>query len=264
MSPVLRKINIVILSIVLITMAGSSLVAQSTIDVEQLTDKIKSAQKVEELYSIKYNLDKYSRRTDLSIEDQRKLNRTYVMLSAAFKARSHFRNAADVYYDYLKLNESYLKNYNNFSRDSIIASHQKIKNAEASRINELDNEINQLNKTRDAVAGLKSKYYSAGTIATIGILVLFLIIFITRNRAIRLTQNKLIANREKVLSVYKQVLDAKILKGSISYSRQAALDNIELIDKLIAGLNDSDGKKRASKEIQALLKAKEIFTGLSS
>lgn len=245
-------------------LSSLSAVAQNSMDLDQVTEKIKAAQKVEELYPIKYNIDRYSNRADLSIEEQRKLNRTYIMLSAAFKSKSHFKNAADVYKDYLRLNEKYLKNYNDFCRDSILASHQQIKNSEVSRINELDVEIAQLNKTRDAVSGLKSKYYSAGGFATLAIIVLFLIIFITRNRAIRSTQINLTANHDKLLSTNTEVLNIKMKKGSLAFCRLISRDNIELIEKLIATSDESADKKSISKEVQSLSKAKVAFSEISS
>lgn len=249
--------------LVLIILSGNSF-AQTSVEIDQLMEKLKSAQNVEELYTLKYNIDKYTRRTDLSIEEQKKLNRAYVMLSSAFKSKNHFKNAADVYKDYLDLNKKYLINYNTYIKDSILASQQKIKSAETSKINELNAEINSLNTTRLAVEGLKSKYYSTGTIATIAILVVFLLIFITRNRAIRLTQNQLNANREKLLAMNKSVLDAKLLKGSLAFAKFSVQENSDLLEKLIAEVSLTEDKKTFSKEIQALQKAKDAYTGFLS
>ena len=248
---------------VLVLLSGNAF-AQTSVEIDQLMEKLKSAQNVEELYTLKYNIDKYTQRTDLSIEEQKKLNRSYVMLSSAFKSKNHFRNAADVYKDYLELNKKYLINYNTFIKDSILASQQNIKSAETSKINELNAEINSLNGTRLAVEGLKSKYYSTGIIATIAIIVVFLLIFITRNRVIRLTQNQLNANREKLLIMNKSVLDAKLLKGSVAFAKFAVQENGNILEKIIAEINLTEDKKTFSKEIQALQKAKDTYAGSSA
>lgn len=240
-------------------MFSGNVLAQTAVEIDQLMEKLKSAQNVEELYTLKYNIDKYTRRTDLSIEEQKKLNRAYVMLSSAFKAKNHFRNAADVYKDYLELNKKYLINYNAYIKDSILASQQKIQSAEVSKISQLNAEINSLNATRLAVDGLKSKYYSTGTIAAIAVIVVFLLIFITRNRAIRITQNQLNSNREQLLGMNKSVLDAKLLKGSLAFAKFSIRENSELLEKLIEELNLSEDKKTFTKEIQALQKAKEVY-----
>ncbi len=255
----IKNVKLVI-AILILTILSGKIFAQTSVEIDQLMEKLKSAQNVEELYTLKYNIDKYTRRTDLAIDEQKKLNRAYVMLSSAFKAKNHFKNAADVYKDYLDLNKKYLINYNTFIKDSILASQQKIKSIETSKINTLNAEIQSLNATRLAVEGLKTKYYSTGTIAAIAIIVVFLLIFITRNRAIRLTQNQLNANREKLLPLNTGVLDAKFLKGSVAFAKFSTQENSELLEKLIADFSSSDDKKTFSKEIQALQKAKDVYT----
>jgi hypothetical protein len=186
------------------------------------------------------------------------------MLSAAFKSKSHFKNAADVYKDYLTHQEKYLNNLSVFIQDSIKASQNKLNQQEIAKLNSLEAEIQQLNNTRDAVAGLKSKYYSFGTIAAIAIVVIFLIIFITRNRAIRLTTNQLKLNQSKLLETNPDVLKAKMLKGSVKYGERMLLENIESIESILTGLSAAEEKKTLTKITASLEKAKAIFAKIKS
>lgn len=237
------------------------LFSQDTSEINQFNDKIKSAQNVDELYSIRYNIDKYVKRNNLTIEDQRKLNRSFIMLSAAFKSKNHFKNAADVYKDYLSNQETYLNNYNVYLQDSIKAAHKKISEKELAQIAQLDSEIIQLKKTREDVAGLKSKYYSLGSMAAIAIVVLFLIIFITRNRAIRLTTNQLNTNRSKLLEMNNVLLESKMRRGSNKFGSHVISENTEILEKMLETLSNPIEKKSHSKEYQALQKTITIYNG---
>jgi hypothetical protein len=166
-------------------------------EVAYLTERINSIEKVDQLYSIRYAVGKYANRKDLTLRQQELLMRAMILLSEEFKIRSHYRNAADVYKEYLDYNNSYLESYNAYARDSLLAVHKKIVSEENATISELDAEIASLTKTREAVSGLKAKYYSFGSFGAIAIIVLTVIIFISRNKAIKNAEAQIIIKQLK-------------------------------------------------------------------
>ena len=222
-------------------------------------EQIKSAPNVERLYSIRANLGKFAANKELSVPDQQLLATAYRTLAQSFKSSNHFRNAADVYKSYLEINEKYLKNQNNYLVDSLKIAFQQTTAKEQQQISELDATISDLTKTKDAVGGLKQKYYSIGTIAAIGIVVLFLVIFISRNRAIRLTRKSLETNQSRMKALNGAVSEASMLSGSIAFSDALIIQQKEILEQLRANFKDDPDKKMFEKDIHALEKIQKLL-----
>jgi hypothetical protein len=235
-------------------LSSSIVVAQDAID--NLVRRIQEAEKVEQLYSVRFGLDAYAKKPGLSLAEQKKLVSAYDRLAESFRLYNHYRNAAEVYRNYLSLNEVYLENYNKFLQDSLKAAHMQLEEADVKKISVLDAEIAQLKKTRDAVTGLKQKYYYFGTIGTVALIIIFLFIFITRNRAIRLTTNKLNDNRNKMQQLQKEFIQSQLMTGTYNYSKTSAADNLAVLDMIISQMENEPGSY-TSQEKEALLKTRE-------
>jgi hypothetical protein len=201
-------------------------------DIEGYVKKIRAAQKADHLYSSRYGLDKIFKQPDLSVEEQRELLKAYQILTDAFKAWSHYRNAADVYFDYLKLQEKYQNDYLIFLRDSLQRQNQAIETSENQRIKRLDSELETLRKEQGIVAGMKQKYYTFGGIALAVILVLFLFLFSSRNKAIRSSRAQLDENRKKILELYLKAAETSMLKGNIAFIRSLGSFGAEQIEAI--------------------------------
>ena len=229
-----------------------------------IIEQIKTAPNVERLYSIRANLGKVAANKELSVPDQQLLATAYRTLAQSFKSSNHFRNAADVYKSYLDINEQYLKNQNTYLVDSLKIAFQQTSTKEQQQISGLDETIGDLTRTKEAVGGLKQKYYSIGTIATIGIVVLFLAIFISRNRAIRLTRKSLVENQTRMTALNSAVSEATMVSGSIAFSDALIDQQKEIVEQLRANLKEDPDKKMFDKDLQALEKIQKLLANAKS
>lgn len=225
-----------------------------------IIEQIKNAPNVERLYSIRANLGKVAANKELSVQDQQLLAAAYRTLAQSFKSSNHFRNAADVYKNYLDINEQYLKNQNAYLVDSLKLAFQQTTTKEQQQISELDGTIRELTQTKEAVGGLKQKYYSIGTIAAIGIVVLFLVIFISRNRAIRLTRKGLSENQNRMIALNSAVSEATMVTGSIAFSEALVAQQQEIVEQLKSNLKEDPDKKMFEKDLQALEKIQKLLS----
>ena len=232
--------------------------------IERLSERINSVEKVEELYSVRFAVAKYAARKDLSLQQQAALDKVMIQLSDAFKNYNHYRNAADVFRERLDFNNSYLTRYNAFAKDSLISLHKSITASETDRIASLDTEIKNLNASREAVSGLKQRYYTLGGLAAAGTLVLFVLITLAKNRSIKIAEEQIEANRQKLLSNIKQVTSAGMITGSIGFCRDAANSSAEAISKILESTNSKEDKKLFQNEMTALQKALAGFNKLQS
>ena len=256
----MKKFRNSILLLVLFLITTPKLFGQQTLEsLIAITEQIKNAPNVERLYSIRANLGKVASNKELSVQDQQLLANAYRTLAQSFKSSNHFRNAADVYKTYLDINEKYLKNLNNYLVDSLNIAFRQTTTKEQRQISDLDATIAELTQTKLAVGGLKQKYYSIGTIAAIAIIVLFLIIFISRNRAIRLTRKSLDENKSRMKSLNSAVSEASMLSGSIAFSNALAMQQQEIIEQLRVNFKDDPDKKIFEKDILALEKIQKLL-----
>jgi len=233
-------------------------------EVADLSVRINGVEKVEQLYSIRYAVGKYAARTDLTLRQQQLLMNSMRLLSDEFKMRSHFKNAADVYKEYLDYNNNYLVSYNAFATDSLKAVHKNISEKETSEISSLGAEITSLTDKRAAVSGLKAKYYSAGTIGAIAVVVLTLIIGLSRIRAIKQAETSIESNREKLVQMNRTATDAGMKEGIVAFCKKTAADNSQLINTIIESVDQQEEKKIFQKEIVALRNAEKHFNGIAS
>ncbi len=224
-------------------------------EVADLSVRINSVEKVDQLYSIRYAVGKYAARTDLTLRQQQLLMNSMKLLSDEFKIRNHFRDAADVYKDYLDYNNNYLIAYNTYAKDSLLEVHKKIEESELASISTLDTEIKGLTDTRAAVSGLRKKYYSFGGFGAVGVIVLTLVISLSRNRAIQHAQTQINANRESLKSLNKTTTNAGMTEGTISFCKEKAVANVEILNSIIDTVNQQEDKNLFQKEINALKQA---------
>ena len=145
------------------------------------------------------------------------------------------------------------------SLNSLKIAFQQTTTKEQQQISGLDETIGDLTKTKEAVGGLKQKYYSVGTIATIGIVVLFLAIFISRNRAIRLTRKSLSENQTRMTALNSAVSEATMVSGSIAFSDSLIDQQKEIVEQLRANLKEDPDKKMFDKDLQALEKIQKLL-----
>ncbi len=230
-------------------------------EVADLSLRISGVEKVEQLYSIRYAVGRYASRTDLTLRQQQLLMKSMRELSDEFKMRSHFRNAADVYKEYLDYNNNYLVSYNQFAKDSLNAVHRNIVEKETATISSLDAEITDLTNRRAAVSGLKNKYYSFGGFGAIAVVVLTITIAFSRNRAINQAASQINSNREQLKVLNKKVTNAGIKEGSITFSRETATGNMQIINSVIESVVLPEEKKAFQKEINSL---QQVITKLNN
>jgi len=232
---------------------------QSGSDIGAQIEKIKNAEKVEQLYSVRYNLDKLSANNNLSIQDMRRVLEAHVLLANEFKSRNHFRNAADVYLDYLKIVDVYHDKYSKFLVDSV----QKANKAETSefknKISGLDSEISSLTTRNEKVSGLRSKYFTLGGIATAIILLIFGVIFMSRNKSIKETNQKIDASNHSIREHFKDVVHARMLAGAVHYAKNVMSDNAVIIDELLQNKTTLFDQKQDAAAVKELNEAKTSF-----
>lgn len=225
---------------------------QLTAELNRQMELIQNASNVEKLYSVRANLGKYASRENLSIADQKLLGQALRSLAQGFKSGNHFRNAADVYKTYLAVNEKYLRNYHAFLIDSLKKANDRLAVEESGKIASLDASIAELNQTKEAVGGLKQKYYSIGGFAALAIVLVFAIIFLSKNRSISKTQSDLNANQLRLTALHKELIGARMKTGAIRFSEDFSVQLQETTSKLIAALEQDADKKLFSKDLEAL------------
>ena|SRR5688572_3971118 len=253
--------SVAIIFFVLFPLISTSQVTDE--EIQRIGDRINEVEKVEQLYSIRYTVGKYASRSDLTLKQQAMLANSMQLLSDEFKMRSHFKNAADVYKEYLDFNANYLTRYNAFAKDSLIAAQNKIASAESDSIMALDAEILSLNNRREAVSGLKAKYYTFGSIGSIGLIVVTIIIGLSKIRSIKQAGEHIASNQDKLHKFNPQSAEAGMLIGSIEFCKTTAASNVAVITGIIDSIKQSNESKQYQKEIQALQLARDEFEGIS-
>lgn len=247
------KIAFLLTFITLVVFSKNTTVAQVTDqEVAYLIERINGVEKIDQLYSIRYAVGKYAARPDLTLRQQEILMKAMNLLTDEFKFRSHFRNAVDVYQEYLDYNNKYLINYNAFAKDSLVAFHKNISQTELSEISALDEEISKLTNTRAAVSGLKAKYYSFGGFGAAAVIVLTLIICLSRNRAINQAESQINNNRERLKSLIQPAADAGMTAGTIAFTKDTLSANLQSLNTIIESVNQQSDKKIFQKEITAM------------
>lgn len=231
---------------------------QLTAELNRQMELIQTAPNVEKLYSVRANLGKYASRNDLSIADQKLLGQALRSLAQGFKSGNHFRNAADVYKTYLAVNEKYLRNYHVFLIDSLKKANDRMALEETNKIASLDASIAELSQTKEAVGGLKQKYYSIGGFAALAIILVFAVIFLSRNRAISKAQSDLKANQSRLTSLHKELVDARMKTGAIRFGEDFSVQLQDTTSKLIAALEADPDKNLFSKDLEALRNIQKI------
>lgn len=230
-----------------------ALIAQVTdSEISAITERINSVEKTEQLHSIKYVIGRYASRTDLSLNQQKELINAMKLLAESFSERSHYRNAADVYKEFLDYKNQYLYRYNAYVKDSLVAVHKKIEQEETATISSLDTEITGLTKTRSAVSGLKNKYYSIGGFGAAGVILLTIIIALSRNRAIAEAEKHISANREKLISLNRKTAQSRMSEGTVAFCRDVAVRNSQVITSLVDAVSLQEGNKVFQKELTVL------------
>ena len=231
---------------------------QLTAELNRQMELIQTAPNVEKLYSVRANLGRYASREDLSIADQKLLGQALRSLAQGFKSGNHFRNAADVYKTYLTVNEKYLRNYHVFLIDSLKKVNDRVALEETNKIASLNASIAELNQTKEAVGGLKQKYYSIGGFAAMAIVLVFAVIFLSRNRAISKTQAELNANQLRLTTLHKELIGARMKTGALRFSEDFTGQLQETTSRLITALEGDADKKLFSKDLEALRNIQKI------
>ncbi len=228
---IFKAIKYLLTAILLITLTSASHASRID-DIASYVKKIKEAEKADHLYSSRYGLDRIYNQPDLTVEEQRELMKAYLVLTESFRNWSHYRNAADVYFDYLNLQEKYRKDYLIFLKDSLQKQNMIIESTENDRIQKLDSELETLRKEQGIVAGMKQKYYTFGGIALVIILALFFYLFSSRNKAIRNSKTNLDSNRKRMLELYRLSAETSMLKGNVAFIRSLGVFGNEQMEAL--------------------------------
>lgn len=231
-----RSLKHIALSVLLVLITSVTFAGRID-EINNYVKKIREAQKADHLYSSRYGLDRIFNQQYLTVQEQRELMNAYRILTESFSNWSHYRNAADVYFDYLKLQKNYRNDYLTFLKDSLQKQNVVIESTENNRIQQLDSELKELRKEQGIVAGMKQTYYTFGGIALAVILALFLFLFNARNRAIRKSRVQLEANRKKMLELYRNAAETSMLRGNVSFIRFIGLSGNEKIESLEAAGN---------------------------
>jgi hypothetical protein len=254
-------ISVCCLVILILTAPGFS---QNTAEIKDFVSRIKEVDKVERLYSIRYGLDRINELPNPTIDEQRELSNAYLALANAFKLRNHFRNAVDIYFDYLKLKEDYRKRYIGFVADSLRKVNLTLATLENDKIRSLDKEIATLNKQLVVVTGMKRKYFKNGGIAAVIILILAGMIFINRNNAINASLKQLGTNHLKLQTLYKSAGYSRMLVGSIEYAKQVVNENEEKISAISDYYNDKPNTPAYSESLKSLQRAGQVLKSTNS
>jgi hypothetical protein len=248
-----RKSHICILTTVLVVLFLPAI----AVIVGDLTQKIREAEKVEQLYNIRYNISKYKSRQDLSLQQEDSLRKAMARLTIAFADFHHYRNAVDAYREYLSFNEDYQAKHLKYFTDSIHSSHNALTEIGNGKLQELVSEIAVLERRQAAVASLKARYYLFGGIAGIAIVVISILLAIAKSRSIAQVNQKLAGNREQISALHHQVTEVLMLRGTLAYNRHASDKTAELLQSIQDGLMPEAGTKQTDKAISALSAAIE-------
>ncbi len=247
----MNRIFLNILTVFILLILCSQSMALSIAD---LNKRIMDAEKVEELYTLRYALNRIVARTDLTLLQQDSLRKAMIRLTDAFSDFRHFRNAADSYREFLVFNEKYLERHLKFFTDSIKSSHRNFTEAGVSKLNGLENEISALEKRQAAVSTLKGKYYLFGGIAAIAILATSIFLVISKSRSIRHASQKLIEDREQLNNLHHQVTETYMIQGTLDYFRDANDQSASLLSEMADKLADDQTTGSRDKSVSTLRK----------
>jgi hypothetical protein len=236
------------------------IMGQSATDADEIIQKIESAEKIEQLYSARYNLEKLSSRPELPVDQFRIVLNAHLKLTNAFKARNHYRNAVLVYMDYLQLVNVFHQNYSKYLADSITLASNKQITAYKNNVDQLDTEIASLTKRNVEVSGLRQKYFTYGGISAAIILAIFIFILLNRNKAIRETNRQIESKNLAMRALFKDVVKASVLSGTILYSRNVLRENSVILEELIVAMENNKEVPLDANTVNALKGAKIIAT----
>lgn len=229
MRHILLNIILCLLGIVLIPCAvyGSRLDA-----IKEYSQRISEAEQVNRLYSIRYGLGKISNESGLNVDEKRELMMALKQLSSAFANRNHFRNAADVWFDYLTIQKAFVGEYEAYLRDSVAQNYGYIASSERSQLEKLDSELRKLKEQQEVIAGIRNKYYSFGGIALGIILLVFGYLLFQQINNIRDIRRQLIENRQKLQSLYRESVEARMTGGGIAFVQSLAVTGTALLEEM--------------------------------
>lgn len=201
-------------------------------EIRAYSKKISEANQVNRLYSIRYGLGRMSNESGLTVDEKRELMIALKQLSSAFADRNHFRNAADVWFDYLAIQKAMVGEYDTYLRDSVAYNYGKIASSERSQLEKLNSELKKLKEQQEVIAGIRNKYYTFGGIAIGIILLVFGYLLFQQISNIREIHRQLVENKQTLQRLYRSSIESRMTGGGIAFVQSLALTGTSLLEEM--------------------------------
>src|SRR5687768_16685626 len=108
-----------LLSFLFLLLSLSIAVAQMPESIDEVIENIEEADNVGILYTARTRIHRFEKKNNPSVNELQKIKEAYRKLSEGFSSFNHYRNAAEVYKEYLNANEIFLLQRNKAEIDSV-------------------------------------------------------------------------------------------------------------------------------------------------
>lgn len=229
----MKKIPLYITSLFLVILIIPDITFGSRLDeIREYRKKINATENVNKLYSIRYGLGRIGNEGDLNVDEKRELAIALKSLSTAFAEKNHYRNAADVLFDYLALKGELSREYEVYLKDSVSKSFSTIAAAEMEQLNKLESELKKLRGQQEVIVGIRNKYYTFGGIALGILLSAFGYLLWQQLNQIGDFRHQLIRNRQQLHSLYRESVESRMTGGGIAFAENISATGIALLEEM--------------------------------
>ncbi len=231
-------------------------------NLNELIEKISDASKPEQLYTVRYNLDRIAAQKDHTIEEYRVLLKAHVLLVNAFKSYNHYKNAIDVQKDYLRNLNNYQGAYTKYLVDSIKASHSQMALTDRDKLRALDNQIAELRSKQATISELRGKYILYGSIITALMLIAGLAAFFNRTKLISTINSEIEMLREKMQYIFKEIITYRITIGTVYSVKEGVKNDSIRAEEIVSYYQQNSDTKSISDSLSALERARAKIAGM--
>jgi hypothetical protein len=258
-----KKLMHIILIFSAVMLTGLHVYSQVEDDITVQLNRIRDAEKVEHLYPVKYNLDRLSSLSEMTLPALRLSLTAHMKLAEEFKSYNHFRNAIDVYNDYLNLRDTFHHRYRTFIVDSV-------QNASASLITQLENkkqllnnEIASLERKKVKIESLQSAYRGYSIAGTILLLIIGLIIGMRQRKTLVDLRTAGSELEEKTKLIYRRAVEVRIMQGAIYHIGHLAAQYSQAVERVTEYYRQHAVPGEHNKTLLSLSESGKIFEELS-
>lgn len=201
-------------------------------DIREYRRKINETDKVNNLYSIRYGLGRIVNESGLTVDEKRELMLSLKSLSSAFAIRNHYRNAADVWFDYLTIQGAFEREYESYLKDSVAKTYSKISSEETAHLDKLQLELKKLRDQQDVISGIRNKYFTFGGIALGILLIIFGYMLYHQISRIREARRRLNENRQQLLQLFRESVESRMTEGGITFAQNLSVTGSVLLEEM--------------------------------